>query len=153
MDVFNQIRQKYGNVKLLLVGDGEERGRIEHKIAAENLQEEVVLTGAKENTWDYYSAMDVFVMPSVYEGVPVVSVEAQMSGLPCCFSLGVSREAAITELVQFRSLEDSAEKWAEWILSRISSSRENMSEEIRQAGYDIADTAHWLQNYYIKMVK
>ena len=153
LDVFAKLCQKHDNARLLLVGDGEERDQIEQKIAAEGLQDSIILVGAKRNTWDYYSAMDIFVMPSVYEGVPVVSIEAQASGLPCCFSTGVSQESAVTDLVQFRPLEDSPEQWAEWILARSSMSRKDRYEEIKNAGYDISDTARWLQNFYLKMVK
>ena len=153
LDVFARIYRHNPDAKLLLVGDGEERDSIESKIAAEGLQDAVILAGAQKNTWDFYNAMDVFVMPSVYEGVPVVSVEAQAAGLPCCFSTGVSSEAAITDLAQFRSLEESPEQWARWILERAERQRKNMSEELCCAGYDITSAARWLQNFYLEVIE
>jgi hypothetical protein len=79
-------------------------------------------------------------------------VEAQTAGLPCCISTGVPREAAITDLVQFRSLEDSPEAWAECVIERACIPRRDMSGEIRAAGYDISETSKWLETFYTKVV-
>lgn len=152
LDVFEIIYEKNPNTALLLVGDGELRPDIEAAIAEKNLKDAVIMTGVQTNTWDYYQAMDVFLMPSLYEGLPVSLVEAQTAGLPCCVSTGVPQEAAITELVQFRPLEDSPEIWADWVLERAQLPRGSMAEEIRRAGYDITDTARWLTEFYTKVV-
>jgi glycosyltransferase involved in cell wall biosynthesis len=117
------------------------------------LKDAVILAGVQRNTWDYYQAMDVFLMPSLYEGLPVTLVEAQTCGLPCCVSSNVPAEAAITNLVEFRSLEDSAALWAEWILERAKEHRADGRDAICRAGYDIAETSRWLQNYYLEVVK
>lgn len=152
LDIFERICRKSPNAVLLLVGDGERRAEIEAYIAEKKLKH-VILTGVKSNTWDYYQAMDVFLMPSLYEGLPVSLVEAQASGLPCCVSSAVPREAAITDLVQFRSLEDSAEQWADWVLTYCHSPRQDRQSELRNAGYDISETARWLENYYLEVVR
>lgn len=153
LDIFEQIHDKIPDAVLLLVGDGDLRPQIESVIAEKHLEKAVVLTGVQSNTWDYYQAMDVFLMPSLYEGLPVSMVEAQTAGLPCCVSTGVPRESGITDLVQFRSLNDSAEQWANWVLGCANSPRKMMTEEICQAGYDITETSQWLQNYYLEVVK
>lgn len=150
--VFAELRRLEPKAVLLLVGDGELRSQIEEKIADLGLRDAVILTGVQSNTWDYYQAMDVFVMPSHYEGLPVSLVEAQTAGLPCCVSTAVPRESAITELVGFRSLEDSPECWAQWVMECAATPRKEMTETIRSAGYDISETARWLQNYYTKVV-
>lgn len=153
IDIFQELHKRDSNSVLLLVGDGELRSKIERKIQTLDLTDSVILTGVQSNTYDYYQAMDCFVFPSHYEGLGIVVIEAQTAGLPCCISTGVPREAAITELVQFRSLDDSPAQWAEWILRRVDTSRKDMSEEIRKAGYDIAETSKWLENYYLEAVK
>lgn len=153
LDVFEEIQKKRKDTVLLLVGDGELRPHIEAIVDEKHLKDAVIMTGVQSNTWDYYQAMDVFLMPSLYEGLPVSMVEAQTAGLPCCVSTGVPRESGITDLVQFRSLNDSAEQWANWVLGCANSPRKMMTEEICQAGYDITETSQWLQNYYLEVVK
>lgn len=152
VDIFKEIHKKRSDSVLLLVGDGERRAQIEAYIAEKNLQDHVILTGVQSNVWDYYQAMDVFLMPSLYEGLPVSMVEAQAAGLPCCVSTAVPEEAALTELVQFRSLDDSAEDWGSWVMERARTPRRDMRQEIRKAGYDILTTSKWLESYYIKVV-
>lgn len=153
IDVFRQIHNRNANSVLLLVGDGDLRPQIEAAIAEKRLENAVIMTGIQSNTWDYYQTMDVFLMPSLYEGLPVSMVEAQTAGLPCCVSTGVPRESAITDLVQFRSLEDSPEQWADWVLACADLPRENMADQMVKAGFDISQTSQWLQNYYLEVVK
>lgn len=153
LDVFASVHVKNPNTSLLLVGDGELRPQIEARIAEKNLQNNVILTGVKSDVWNYYQAMDVFLMPSLYEGLPVSVVEAQTAGLPCCVSSAVPHEAAITDLVQFRSLDDTPEEWSNWVLQCAKCSRRDMKQAIQRAGYDIAETSKWLENYYIGVVK
>jgi glycosyltransferase involved in cell wall biosynthesis len=150
--VFEQIHRINPDTVLLLVGDGDLRPQIEAQIAASGLQDAVILTGVRSDTWNYYQAMDVFLMPSLYEGLPVSLVEAQTAGLPCCVSNGVPQEAAITKLVQFKGLDASAEEWAAWVLNRASEPRQDYSAEMAQAGYSIVQTAQWLQDFYEKVV-
>lgn len=152
LDIFENILKKEANAVLLLVGDGERRPEIEAYIKEKKIKN-VILTGVKSNTWDYYQVMDVFLMPSLYEGLPVSLVEAQASGLPCCVSSSVPREAAITDLVQFRSLEDSAEQWADWALAYCHTPRRDRQLELQNAGYDISETARWLEKYYLEVMK
>lgn len=152
LDIFQFVHDLNKDSVLLLVGDGELRPKIEAAIAEKHLEDAVIMTGVQNNTWDYYQAMDVFLMPSLFEGLPVSLVEAQTAGLPCCVSTGVPQEAAITDLVQFRSLDDTPESWAEWVLERASLPRRSMAEEIRHAGYDIAETSRWLAEFYTKVV-
>jgi glycosyltransferase involved in cell wall biosynthesis len=152
LDVFAEIHKSAPTSVLLLVGDGDLRSRIEQKIVDLGLKDAVILTGIQSNTWDYYQAMDVFVMPSLYEGLPVSLVEAQTAGLPCCVSSAVPAESAITGLVRFRSLEESAEQWASWVLECSETPRKNMRDAIRSAGYDIATTSKWLEDFYTKVV-
>lgn len=153
LDVFAKAKEQNNNLMLLLVGDGNLRAEIEQKAASLGILSNVIFTGIRSDVPDLLQAMDCFVFPSHYEGLGIVVIEAQTAGLPCCISTGVPREAAITDLVQFRSLDDSPEQWAEWILRHVDTPRKDMSEEIRKAGYDIAETSKWLENYYLEAVK
>lgn len=152
IDVFADVRKRDPNAVLLLIGDGERRAEIQAAIAEKRLEDAVILTGVRSNVWDFYQAMDVFVFPSVYEGLPVSLVEAQAAGLPCCVSSNVPKDSAITDLVQFISLEDRSEKWAEIALRSVKTSRPDMLSEIQNAGFDVISTANWLENFYLNVV-
>ena len=152
VDVFEKIRQRNSNAVLLLVGDGELRPQIETAISRKGLEDAVLMTGVQANVWDYYQVMDVFAFPSVYEGLAVSMVEAQTAGLPCCVSANVPQETAITDLVEFIPLESGASHWADRILQRANDPRRDMGAAMTQAGYAIATTSQWLEDFYTKVV-
>lgn len=153
IDVFADVRKHDPNAVLLLVGDGERRPEIQAAIAETHLEKAVILAGVRSNVWDFYQAMDVFVFPSVYEGLPVSLVEAQAAGLPCCVSSNVPRDSAITDLVEYIPLENGPDKWAEIVLQSAKTSRTNMLREIQNAGFDVSSTANWLKDFYLNVVK
>lgn len=152
IDIFQQIHQQNPNSVLLMVGDGELRPRIEASIGQKHLENAVIMTGVQPNVWDYYQAMDVFVFPSVYEGLPVSMVEAQAAGLPCCISANVPRETAITDLVEFIPLENGAAFWADRVLRSANEPRRDTRSEIENAGFDVSATSKWLKEFYTKVV-
>lgn len=153
LDVFAELLKSEPRAMLLLVGDGQLRPRIEQKICNLNIESRVILAGVQNNVWDYYQAMDVFVFPSLYEGLPLTLVEAQSSGLPCCVSDTVPAESAVTALAGFRPLDDGAQVWSNWILERAKEPRRNMFKQIVSVGYEISSTSKWLENYYTEVVK
>jgi glycosyltransferase involved in cell wall biosynthesis len=132
------------------VGDGDLRKEIQEKIKALQLESAVILTGVRSNVPDFMQMMDVFLFPSLFEGVPLTMVEAQAAGLPCYISDKVPIECRMTQLVQQISLERSACEWAEQILSGENTRNQNPSEEIKKAQYDINSNAQWLQKYYLE---
>lgn len=152
IDVFAHIHECNPNSTLLMVGDGELRPQIEAAIAQKHLKNAIIITGVQSNVNDYYQAMDVFVFPSVYEGLPVSMVEAQAAGLPCCISTNVPEETAITNLVEFIPLANGANHWADRVLHRATEPRRNMQQEIEQAGFDVSATSKWLEDFYTKVV-
>ena len=110
----------------------------------------MIFTGIRSDVPDLMQAMDVFVFPSNYEGLPVTMVEAQASGLPCLISDKVPIECKMTALVQQLLLTDGAEVWAKNAIAAAKETvREDTSAQIKAAGFDIAENAKWLQNFYL----
>ena len=151
LDIFNEIQKKTPS-KLMLVGDKCNRIDIDDKIRRLGLEERVILTGVRSDVADLLQAMDVFVFPSLYEGLPVTMVEAQASGLPCLISDKVPIECKMTEAVQQISLSDAPEIWADKAIAAANMPRKNTYEEIRAAGYDIVENAKRLQKMYEEMM-
>ncbi|MGN0315080.1 MAG: glycosyltransferase family 1 protein [Fusicatenibacter sp.] len=150
LDIFSEFLKIVPNAKLLLVGDGEGKIRIKEKAKALGLEDKVIFTGVRSDVSDLLQAMDVFVFPSLYEGVPVTMIEAQASGLPCVISDGVPDECVITSgLVTMMKLSDSSCDWAKHIKERLRVKRENHLIEIQAAGYDIITAARTLENFYL----
>ena len=154
LDIFSEIDKREPNAKLLLVGDGPLRKQIETKVAALGLSDRVIFTGVRSDVADLMQAMDILVFPSKNEGLPVTLVEAQAAGLPCVISDSIPKDAVITKnLVTTLSLQDSPEKWAEHVLSRKQEARSDHSEEVKAAGFDIRETAKWLEEFYLDKAK
>lgn len=154
IDIFSECVQRNSNTKLLLVGDGEGRQKIQDKVRDLGIQDKVIFTGIRSDVNELLQAMDVFVFPSLYEGLPVTMVEAQASGVPCIISDHVSKECIVTRgLVTSKRLDESPEQWAKHILQQSRRSRENHIEEIRTAGYDISTAAKQLESFYLQSVK
>ena len=110
----------------------------------------MIFTGVCNDVADLLSAMDVFVFPPLYEGVPVTMIEAQAAGLQCVISDGVPKECIITSgLVTTMKLSDMPCDWAKHIVERSQTKRENHLSEIQAAGYDIVTAAKELENFYL----
>lgn len=153
LEAFRAVLEIAPNALLLLVGDGPLRPKIEAAIAEMDLAEHVILAGSRKDAWRFYQAMDVFALPSHYEGLGIVAIEAQTAGLPCYVSDVVPDEAVITDLMHRLPLAQSAEFWAQEIISCAGISRANRIPEIQNAGYDISATSKWLETYYLKVVQ
>lgn len=153
VEVFAQVKRNLPNAILLLVGGGELQQKIESDIIRCRLVENVIFAGVRSDVQRLYHAMDVFVFPSLYEGLGIVVIEAQAAGLPCCISSNVPKEAMLTELAQQRPLSDGAKAWANWILSRKNEPRVDTIATIQQAGYDVSISTAWLQKFYEGVVK
>lgn len=150
LNTFSEIIKLYSDAVLLLVGGGELEQQIKAQAAELGIIDHVIFAGVQSDVSGYYQAMDVFVFPSLYEGLGIVAVEAQAAGLPCVISERVPLECAVTEgLVSVQGLDTSAEAWAERILSLSGTSRADHSQEVSANGYDISATAAWLQDFYL----
>lgn len=151
LEVFKEILKKKTNAMLMIVGGGPMQEEIENKIAELGLKENVIMTGVRSDVNCIMQAMDCFVFPSIYEGLPVTVVEAQAASLPCFVSDTITNEVSITNLVTMLSIEKAPEEWADTILEKTASyERANTKQLIVDAGYDIATTAEWLQKFYIE---
>ena len=149
--IFAEIKKENSNAVLLLVGDGDLRGAIEEKVKSLGLADSVIFTGVRTDIDCILSAMDVFIMTSFNEGLPVSLVEAQASGLHIVATDTISSEINITDLVEFCSLDDSPKKWACTALKYADGyERRNTKAEIAAAGYDIVSTTEELKQFYLK---
>ena len=154
LDVFSEVVKLEPKAKLLLVGDGPLRNQIENKAVVLGLSDHVIFTGVRSDVPDLMQAIDILVFPSKNEGLPVTLVEAQAAGLPCVISDSIPRDAVITKnLVTTLSLRDSPVIWAEHVLSKKQEARSDHSEEVKAAGFDIRETAKWLEEFYLDKAK
>lgn len=149
IDIFSEIKTQNNNSLLLLVGDGDLRPQIEQKVSDLGLTERVIFTGVRSDVSDLLQAMDAFVFPSNYEGLPVTLVEAQASGLPCFISDKVPYDCVLTDLVTQVPLDAPPKKWAAIVMSAQNRKRRNTYNEIVQAGFDIKANAMWLEAFYL----
>lgn len=148
LDVFYAIQQKEPKAKLLLVGKGLLEKEIKAKAQALGIAEKVIFAGQRTDVPKLLSAMDVFVFPSFYEGMPNTVIEAQATGLPCVIADTITREANVTGLVEYLPLNISAEEWAQKALLRTKDTREDRRELLRENGYDI----HKVVQDFIRLV-
>ena len=152
LDVFSVIHKKNKESILMIVGVGELEQQLRLKTKKLELEDAVIFTGSRPDVPALLSAMDVFVFPSVYEGLGIAAVEAQAAGLPTICSSTIPAEVKITDLVEFLPLTASAEKWAESVLDFIrimNNKRPNTQKKIIEAGYDVKETAKWLEDFYL----
>jgi glycosyltransferase involved in cell wall biosynthesis len=150
IQVFKEVQKLRPDARLLLIGDGGLLNDVKDKVRQLGLEEFVQFAGVRADVSSLLSAMDVFVFPSLYEGVPVTLIEAQSAGLPCIISDTITNEVFVTELLEALSLSESAHVWAEKI-SRFSNGydRKDTSNEIISAGYDIKQSVTELERFYL----
>lgn len=150
VDVFAEIHKQCPNSILMLVGIGELMDAVKAKVAELKLNDSVIFTGSRDDVNELLSAFDAFVFPSLFEGLPVTLVEAQVAGLPCFASDTITREVDFAEKIHYISFKCDAAYWANEI---VNSKRErlDLAESIKNAGYDIQYTANWLTGFYQKL--
>lgn len=137
--------------KLLLVSEGRLMDEIKQKVSSLGLQNDVLFLGFRNDINELMQAMDVFVLPSLWEGLPFTLVEAQAAGLPCVISDVISDESIVTDLIKKESLKQSAEIWAKKILNVYDeTTRKDTAYLVKDAGFDIETSAQWLQEFYLK---
>lgn len=147
--IFHSLLKKKPDSCLMLVGCGEKENEIRALCRELQIVEKVIFAGLKSNTEDYYGAFDAFVMPSLYEGLPIVGIEAQCEGLPCLFSEEIDRAVLLTDQAFTMSLTESADQWSDAVLKLSSGKhRERYAQEVANSGFSIQTTVEKLEEIY-----
>ena len=153
LDIFAEAAKSEPSARLALIGVGELEQAVREKAQAMGLQDKILFLGQMAGVSGWYQAMDCFVMPSLFEGLPVVGIEAQAAGLPCVFSDRVTDEVLLSAAAHRVSLEADDTEWAKEVLTarRPEAERTQGADIVRQAGYDIHAEARKLQEIYLEM--
>lgn len=148
INLFSKLRLNNSNAKLILVGDGERRSKIQNLVNLKGLQDKVIFTGNVTNVQDYMQAMDFFVFPSNYEGLGLVAIEAQAVGLPCLLSTGCPLESKVTNIVEFERLDSGVKAWVDKVIMEKNLFRNKYNKEVNKAGYSIFNLKKQLEALY-----
>lgn len=152
LDVLNEYIKINKHCKLVVIGDGNLKESMEEKISEYKIQNHVIFLGRINDVSEWYQAMDMLLFPSKFEGLGIVLIEAQTSGLLCMASDKVPEDAKVTELVEFQSIDVRPEIWAQRIdkiLENNTNQRRSHKEEILAAGYDLKQVSKQLENIYL----
>lgn len=141
------------NVVLLLVGGGKLEKEIKKYAAELGIKDNIIFYGETSKVYEVYNAMDIFLFPSIYEGLGIVLVEAQANGLPVIASKSIPEEVMVTDNFKFIDLEDSKDKWISEIKNSIGKRNLNNFKKVRESGYDIKDVSQFLEEFYLEANK
>lgn len=155
LDIIEELKSKGVKFKFLWAGDGELRNTIEDEISKRNLTDIIYMLGLRNDISSVLQAMNIFIFPSIWEGLGIACVEAQAAGLPTFCSDVIPKEAKVSDLCTFLPLSDT-KIWCQEIIkcieqiSKDTYNRPNTYNEVVRAGYDIHSVAEWLQDFYEK---
>ena len=151
IDIFNEISKRQDNAVLVMIGFGELEGEMMARVQNYGLQNRVENLGRRDDIRQFYNAFDAFLLPSLYEGMPVVGVEAQCCGLSIFFSKNITEETTACDLAHYIGLDKSASQWAETIVPIVKKEKDDRKsrvDEVKHAGFDSESEAHRLQEFY-----
>ena len=148
ISLLRKINDKYPNIYLIIVGGGDLEKNLKRQAKDLNIEKNIIFTGSVNNAMDYYSAMDVFVMPSLYEGLPFTAVEAQVNGLKCVMADTITKMVNISGDVSFLSLRQKKEDWIDTILENSRSRSSKQNNQIVCKKYDLNNEVKRLESYY-----
>ncbi len=151
LETFKKVLEKDENIVLVAAGRGAQEKEIKQKVVDLNLSESVKLLGVRDDVPQLLNAFDMFVLPSLFEGLPIVLIEAQANGLLLLVSDKITTEIGITDLVSFLPIDDTQELWAEKILemSKRNVQREQYVQKVINAGYDIETESSKMETFYV----
>jgi glycosyltransferase involved in cell wall biosynthesis len=149
LDIFYELHKISNQFSLLLIGKGELEEEIHKKACELNIDKKVIFLGERADIPQLLQAMDMIVFPSIYEGLPVTLIEAQAAGLHCIVADTVTKQVNISTLIEYVSLHKSASAWAEIICNSLQYKRVNQLENLKSSGFDIKETAEWIQKFYL----
>ena len=151
VEVMKRLLRRMPKAKLIILGDGSEREKLQEKSRELGLEGKVILYGATDDVPGWLSAMDYYLMPSLSEGFPISAVEAQANGLICLLSDRITREVDLTKNVYHLSIDNGISMWLKKIESvpPVSvSDRLHAADLIKEAGFDVNDTADYVRSLY-----
>ena len=150
IDIFNELHKLNSDSRLVLVGTGELEEKIKEKVNRYSLNDFVIFYGLCDKVHEILQSFDVFLFPSLYEGLPVTMVEAQASGLKCFISNKVPDQCILSDNVEILSLNDDPKRWANEINKySLGYERKNMLRNIENHNFDIKENAKWLEEFYL----
>lgn len=150
LEIFAALCRLRKDAVLFLLGEGPDRELAEQKCVQLGIQSQVIFAGNQKRPEDYYQAFDLFLLPSLYEGLPGVLVEAQAAGLCCLVSDTVTREAQATDLVTYLDIRQPAEVWARKILEKERYDRRDTCQEMVANGFDVGTQADGYRKFYLQ---
>lgn len=153
-DVFEGVKERLPEAKLILAGKGPLENALKKQVEQRGLAQSIQFLGIREDIPEVLKAMDVFLFPSLYEGMPMAFIEAQATGLECIASTGVSESAVLTNRAKRISIE-SKEAWVEQAVRSYESSRlvvDDCVDVIRNSGFDMKDVAEQLSSFYLSHI-
>lgn len=154
LDIFSEVHKACANSVLFVVGDGVMREEMESRISHHCIQDSVVMFGSRNDVHELMQAADVFLLPSKFEGLGIVLVEAQAAGLPTITSAEVvPNDVAVTNLLHFCSLDAPAKEWADTVLSARSTVRMDRKQEIVDSGFDCVRNAVIMEKLYTDLLR
>lgn len=149
VNIFNEYNKTNVDCVLLLVGIGPLMDEVKKQASELGITDKILFLGERNDVNDIMQAMDIFLMPSYFEGLPFVLIEAECSGLPCVISDVINKDISITPNVTFLSLNETPKYWAGIINDKLKSyERTDCSRFITKAGYSISDTINYLEQIY-----
>lgn len=151
LEIFNDYQLNNPNSLLVIAGEGNLLDRVKEKISELSLKNKVLLLGFYKQIDELYCGSDLLIMPSLFEGLPLGGVEAQMTGLPCVFSTSITEELAITEIAEFADLNEDNSVWVDKMNSILEApnNREKYCKQVVQAGYSYNSTLNQLEKLLI----
>lgn len=148
IDIFNALQSKNNKVKLMLIGIGPLMDNIKQKVKSLKLENKVLFLNQRSDINELYQTMDLFILPSLYEGLPLVGIEAQVSGLPCLFSSSITKELKLSENANYLDLSESPNMWAEEIQKIINTKHPRKIVNIDN--FDIIKNTRKLERIYLE---
>lgn len=156
IDIFKEITKEFTNAKLVLLGDGEQKEEIEHRVKKDNL--DVLFVGVSDEVEKWLQAIDIIIFPSLFEGLPLVIVEAQAAGLPCILSNTISKDTKLTDLVSFVELDSAPSVWLTVVKNQYNSvdrvkQKEIVKQQIQDSHFDITYNCRILADKYENLIE
>ena len=151
IEIFKEVCKKTDNAVLLIAGNGEDYDFVKNKVENSGQADKIYLLGARNDVKDLLNAMDVFALPSRYEGLPVTLVEAQANGLNCVVSDTVTKEVNVCNAITYVGIEGTEKVWADKLIATHRLNGDFVAKGIKESGYDIDTESIKLIELYSKL--